>query len=165
MSLDRTFARLSLKPEHLWQALRIIGACALAYGGAKLIGLPEVYWSLITAVVVTQPELSNTLAAGLDRAIATLAGAALGFIVLEAAARGAPSMVLFWIALAPLALLTAIKPNLRLSCATLIIVVLVPSAGDPFSRPFDRVVEILLGALASVVATMAISPRIFRRRG
>lgn len=156
--------RWTLQSAHLWQMIRILGACALAFAGAKLIGLPEVYWSLITAVVVTQPELRNTLTAGRDRIIATLAGAAVGFIVLEAVAHGAPMLPLFWAALAPLALLTAIRPNLRLSCATLIVVVLVPTLAEPFARPFDRVIEILLGTVASIIVSAAISPERFFRR-
>ncbi|HLJ69756.1 MAG TPA: FUSC family protein [Roseiarcus sp.] len=152
------------KREHLWQTLRIIGACALAYLGAVLIGLPEIYWSLITAVVVTQPGLSDTLAAGRDRIVATLAGAILGFVVLEISALGAPKLPLFWAALAPLALLTAIKPNLRLASATLIVIVIVPSYGGVMVRPLDRVIEILVGVVASIVASAALDPaRLWRR--
>ncbi|HLW93336.1 MAG TPA: FUSC family protein [Roseiarcus sp.] len=148
--------RTALTPERLWHMARIMGACALAFIGATLIGLTEIYWSLITAIVVTQPDLSKTLAASSDRIIATLVGAALGFLVLEASAEGAPKLLLFWAALTPLVVLTAIKPNLRMSGVTLVVVVLVPSVGEPFVRPFDRVVEILLGVIASVIVTAAI---------
>jgi uncharacterized membrane protein YccC len=165
MPFDFGIGKSGPKPDHFWQMVRIIGACAFAYGGASLIGLPEIYWSLITAVVVTQPDLTNTLAAGRDRVVATLAGAALGLVVLEASARGAPRLLLFWVALAPLAMLTAIKPNLRLSCATLIVVVLVPSTGEALARPLDRVVEILVGVAASVIAAAAIDPSRLWRRG
>ncbi len=152
------FGSAVLKPEHLWQLFRLIGACALAYGSAALIGLPELYWSLITAIVVTQPEFSGTLTASRDRIVATLIGAAFGFLVLEAAAHGAPKLPSFAAALAALLLLTAIKPNLRMSGVTLIVVVLVPSASEPFVRPFDRVVEILLGTIASLIVSAALNP-------
>jgi uncharacterized membrane protein YccC len=161
---NRELGPAILKPEHLWQLCRLIGACALAYAAAALIGLPEVYWSLITAIVVTQPEFNKTLTASRDRVIATLIGAAFGFLVLEASAHGAPKLPLFIAALAALLLLTAIKPNLRIASVTLIVVVLVPSTGDPFVRPLDRVVEILLGTVASLVVSAAINPPSLWRR-
>jgi uncharacterized membrane protein YccC len=142
---------------HLWQTVRILAACALAYAGARLIGLSEYYWALVTAVVVTQPALPETLAAGRDRALGTLIGAVAGLAVIAAGQWGASTFALFWVALVPLAILTAIKPTLRLSCVTLVIVVLVPAPGNPFARPFERVVEILVGVLASIVVS-AVTP-------
>lgn len=141
---------------HFWQAARLLAACAVAYVGSKLIALPEPYWALVTAVVVTHPALGDTLSAGRLRVIGTLIGAFAGLVVIGAAELGFSSFVLFWIALAPLAMLTAVRPNLRLSCITLVIVVLVPASGGAFARPLERVVEILLGTLASVVVCAAI---------
>lgn len=141
------------KSEYLWQAVRILVACAMSYGGSRLIGLEEGYWALVTAVVVTQPALGSTLSAGRDRVIGTLIGALAGLGVLASAELGISSFTLFWIALIPLSVLTAVKPNLRLCCITLVIVVLVPSTGTPFVRPLERVLEILIGTLASIIVT------------
>ena len=135
----------------------LLAACALAYGAARLIGLSEDYWALVTAVVVTQPALPATLTAGRDRALATLIGALVGLAVIAAGQWGASTLALFWVALVPLAILTAMKPTLRLSCVTLVIVVLVPAPGNPFARPFERVLEILVGVLASIVVS-AVTP-------
>ena len=135
-----------LDRAHLWQTVRILAACALAYVGARLIGLSEDYWALVTAVVVTQPALPETLAAGRDRALGTLIGALVGLVVIAAGQWGASTFALFWVALVPLAILTAIKPNLRLSCVTLVVVVLVPAPGNPFARPLERVLEISRGS-------------------
>jgi uncharacterized membrane protein YccC len=145
-----------LRSEYLWQAVRILAACAVSYGASRLIGLQEGYWALVTAVVVTQPALDSTLAAGRDRVLGTVIGALAGLAVLGGGELGFSSLVLFWIALLPLAILTAIKPNLRLCCITLVIVVLVPStAGTRFVRPLQRVLEILIGTLASIAITAA----------
>jgi uncharacterized membrane protein YccC len=147
-----------LKTEHLWQAARILVACGISYGGSKLMGLQEGYWALITAVVVTQPALGSTLSAGRDRVIGTVIGALAGLAVLAGGEFGVSTSALFWIALIPLAVLTAIKPNLRLCCITLVIAVLVPSTGSPFVRPLQRVLEILIGTLASIIVT-AVFPK------
>jgi uncharacterized membrane protein YccC len=149
--------------ENLLHAVRILAACALAWGGSLMIGLAEGYWALITAVVVTQPALGDTLALARDRVVGTLIGALVGLGVLEAAVF-APLQILFWVALAPLALLTAIRPNLRLCCITLAIVVLPPLGGAPLVRPLQRIAEIVLGTLASVAVAAALPKRPPARR-
>jgi uncharacterized membrane protein YccC len=138
------------------QAIRIVAACALSYALARVLGLQEEYWALITAIVVTQPALEDTLTASGNRILGTLIGAVAGFAVLEAAQHGASPFAMFWVALVPMAVLTAFKQNLRLSCITLVVVALIPSTGGPFARPFDRVFGILLGTAASIAVAALI---------
>ncbi len=136
-----------------WQTLRILAACGLSAALGWYCGLKESYWALITAVIVTQPAFTDTWAAAVNRVSGTAIGAAVGFCVLVAARPGLPVELLFWIALVPLALLTAIRQNLRLSCITLVVVVLIPSHGPVFERPLDRVFGILLGTAASILVS------------
>ncbi len=146
-------------PAYVRHTIRLLAACALSYGMARAAALQEDYWAVITAIVVTQPLLDDTLAASRSRVLGTLLGAAAGFAVLVAAQRGLPIVPLFWCALVPLALLTAIWPTLRLSGVTLVVVVLIPSSEAPFLRPLDRVVGILLGTVASVIVTAVLRER------
>jgi uncharacterized membrane protein YccC len=147
---------MSVPRPRLWQTIRIVAACAIAEIFSSLAGLKEGYWALVTAVVVTQPALDDTLTASKNRILGTLIGAAAGFVVLEAVQHGLPRAPLFWLALLPLAVLTAFQQSLRLSCITLIIVVLVPSSAGLFARPLDRVFGILLGAAASILVAEVI---------
>src|SRR5271163_4669334 len=141
---------------HLWQAVRILAACALAYVAARLIGLSEFYWALVTAVVVTQPALPETLAAGRDRALGTLIGALAGLAVIAAGQQGGFDLR------AVLGCAGSARdidghethsspilrhPRHRGSRA---------GAGK-LARPFERVVEILVGVLASIVVS-AVTP-------
>jgi uncharacterized membrane protein YccC len=148
---DSSAAFADTWPGRLLHAARLLAACAVCTIIATEFGLKESYWALITVVVVTQPALTETIDASRTRIIGTLVGAAAGFVVLEAVQHGLPRLPLFWLALAPLALLSAIRQTLRLSCITLIVVVLIPAGGPPFERPLDRVYGILLGAAASIV--------------
>jgi uncharacterized membrane protein YccC len=141
-----------------WQAVRMVGACALAALAAYVLGLKEGYWALISAAVVMQPALGQTVAAGRNRILGTLVGAAAGLAVIEAGRLGAPIHIMFWVALVPLALLTAAVPYMRLTIITLIVVVLLPSDGLSFSPAIGRVVEILVGSVAAI-AVSAIRPR------
>jgi uncharacterized membrane protein YccC len=143
------------EPAYLWQAARIFAACAISYGISAFIGLEEAYWAPISAIYVAQPELQASFAAARDRVIATLIGAVTGLAVLQAARSGMYSMPLFWGALIPLSILSAVRPNLRLSCTTLVILVLVPSTGSVLSRPLERILEILLGTLVAIAVTAA----------
>ena len=120
-----------------WQTLRILSACGLAFGIAAAVGLPDRFWAMVTAVVVMQPALDATLSAGRDRIVGTMLGALAGFGVIEAARHGLALFAMFWVALVPLAMMTAVWPNLRLSCIALVVVVLVPSSDGlgPPARP------------------------------
>jgi uncharacterized membrane protein YccC len=137
----------------------MFAACAISYGVAELIGFHEGYWAPMSAAFVTQPALDATFVAARDRVFATLIGAATGLGVLLAAQSGVHSSLLFWGAMIPLSVLTALKPNLRLSVTTLIVLVLVPSSGPVLSRPLDRIYEILLGTLVAIAATAVIPAR------
>lgn len=140
------------------QALRLLSACALAFGAAGLLGIPEGYWSLITAIVVMQPDLSHTFTAGRDRIIATAVGAIVGIILIALRQQGLSTLPLFAAGLLPLVCLTAALPSMRMAGVTLVVVFLIPSEGDPYSRPLYRVLEILIGALACIAVSMLIFP-------
>jgi uncharacterized membrane protein YccC len=150
---------VSPRPAYLRQAARMFAACALSYVIAELIGFDEGYWAPMSAAYVAQPALEATFAAARDRVTATLIGAAAGLGVLLAAQGGVHSALLFWGAMIPLSILTALRPNLRLCVTTLIILALVPSSGPVLARPLDRICEILLGTLVAIAVTAAIPAR------
>jgi hypothetical protein len=151
----------AITPE-LRRFARTLISCMLSYGAAKLATLPELYWAVITTlVVVTQPSLNQALNTGRDQIIGAVIGAVVGVIGLVAILRGAPPLIVFAIALVPLAALAAWRPTLRLACVTLVIVVLVPASGmgSPFARPIDRVLEILIGAGAALIVAFLMPNR------
>ena len=123
-----------------------------------MVGLPEAFWAIITAIVVMQTDFSHTLSSGRDRTVATLIGAAVGVALIALRQLGLPTWPLLAVGLVPLAWLTAVAPNLRLACTTLVIVLLVPADGDPYLRALFRVADILFGVLACVVASVVVFP-------
>ena len=137
----------------------MLAACALAGVPTALLNIPDWYWSLITAVAVMQPDLHHTLTSGRDRMIATVIGAAVGLVLIYLRLHGLPSTPLFVVAMLPLALLTALRPNLRLSCTTLIVVFLLPSGSDPYGRALFRVVDILAGVVACILVSLTVYRR------
>jgi uncharacterized membrane protein YccC len=151
----------SITPE-LRRFARTLISCVLSYGAAKLATLPELYWAVITTlVVVTQPSLNQALNTGRDQITGAVIGGVVGVVGLVAILRGAQPLIVFAIALVPLAALAAWRPTLRLACVTLVIVVLVPASGmgSPFERPIDRVLEILIGAGAALIVAFLMPNR------
>ncbi|MCQ8242336.1 FUSC family protein [Rhizosaccharibacter radicis] len=140
------FRLSSLGPE-LRQTTRILAAVLATEIVARLLRLNEPYWALITAVIVTQARMGQTLEAGRDQVVGTLVGAAAGAVAISLSLLGWPRWPVFAGLLVPLAFLAALKPNLRLAGVTLVVVFLFPAAGGPFSRPIDRVLAILTGAV------------------
>jgi uncharacterized membrane protein YccC len=157
----------SLQPSKFSYAIlrrlaRTLLGALLAYGGARLATLPELYWAVITAlVVVTQPSLNAALTTGRDQISGAAIGGMAGGLGILAILQGAPPILVFAFELVPLAALAAWRPTLRLACVTLVVVVLIPATGggSPFERPVDRVFEILIGAAAAIVASFLLPNR------
>jgi hypothetical protein len=153
--------KLTPTPE-LRRFARTLVSCVLSYGVAKLATLPELYWAVITTlIVVTQPSLNQALNTGRDQIIGAVTGGVVGVVGLFAIVRGAPPLIVFSIALLPLAALAAWRPTLRLACVTLVVVVLIPASGmgSPFERPIDRVLEILIGAGSALLVAFLMPNR------
>ena len=123
-----------------------------------MLNIPDWYWALITVIAVMQPDLTHTMDAGRNRVIATVVGAAVGLLLIFLRLRGLPEIPLFVAAMLPLGLLTGIRPNLRLSCTTLIVVFLLPGGSDPYGRALFRVLDILAGVVACLAVSLVVYP-------
>ena len=140
----------------LRQAARTLVSVFLSGAVSGLFGLREAPWALITAAIVTSSSVTGTWTAGRDQIVGTLIGAVAGAAAIGLTLLGYPKMPVFWVILAPLALLAAARPTLRLTCVTLVVVFLFPSPGHAFDRPVDRVAAILTGALVSLVVSFVV---------
>jgi len=63
--------------ENWPDAVRLFAAALLAYVLARLLGLHEVHWAVLTALITARGHAAGTARAGLERLIATVAGALL----------------------------------------------------------------------------------------
>lgn len=144
-------------------SLRITLAGLLAYAVGHLISLTQVYWAVLTAIIVMQASVGGSLKATIDRLVGTIAGAAWGVAATLAvphpdalATAGALAL-----ALVPLAVLVALWPGYRVAPVTATIVLLGPAgAAGVVQAALDRVVEIAIGcAVALAVALVTVSSR------
>src|SRR5580658_7248398 len=62
-------------------SLRITLAALIAYALGQLLGLHQVYWAVLSAVIVLQVSVIGSLKATVERLIGTLGGAVWGVVV------------------------------------------------------------------------------------
>jgi len=145
--------------------VQALTAASLSLLIAEALALPQSYWAVISALIIVQGSLGGTLVAGIDRVVGTLAGAALG--VAAALARGfwdAPEIVFLVPAVAPVALLAAIRPSFRVAPVTAAIVLLASSSNaSPLAAALYRVVEISLGTTVGIAVSILVLPSRARR--
>jgi uncharacterized membrane protein YccC len=142
-------------------ALRLLAGAMLAYLVARLLGLHEAHWAVLTALITARGHAGGTARAGVERLIATVAGAGLAIAAswLRHAGHVDGGVILF-LALAPLCLLVALKPNYRgAPIAALIVLSAGPAAGmGPLDTALLRTGEIAIGAVAAMFVSAFVFP-------
>jgi len=143
-------------------SLRLILASLLTFAIGHLLGLPQSYWAVLTALIVTQASVGGSLKAAVDRFAGSLGGAAWGVAVsltLPHATVWGLAVTLV-VALAPLAVLTAFRPAYRIAPVTAIIILLTPTsqAVGPVLSAFHRVLEVGLGSVVALGVALLVLP-------
>lgn len=133
-------------------ALRMVLAAALAFGVSKLSHLPEGYWAVISALIVTRPDVADAVQAGLMRASGTLAGCAVGIAAAFARRHGAPEALALIAMLAVIAPLAAHDARFRAApMAAMIVAAAGQHGADPMTVALTRLLEIVLGIAAGLL--------------
>ncbi len=137
-------------------------AAVLALAAAQLAGLPLPLWSVLTAVIVTQMSVGRSLKTARDYLVGTLGGALYGGAVAVLIPHQSELALIgvLVLAIAPLALIAAIRPNLNVVPITAIIVLLVPTFthSSPLDSAINRVLEVALGAVVGLLVSFFVLP-------
>ena len=136
-----------------------VAAC-LAYAAADLLDLPQGFWAVMTAIVVTQANVGASLGLAIDRLLGSLLGVLVGGGVALVLAN---SHALRYAGLAAtilvLAFFSARRPALRIACVTAAIVILGdPRLGAPIHAAGYRMIEVTIGAVVSILTTLVFFP-------
>jgi uncharacterized membrane protein YccC len=141
---------------------RMTVAGLLAYALAEIFALPQGYWAVFSAIIITQASVGGSVRATADRLIGTIGGALAGAVVAyfvphqTALSLGAGLLV----ALAPLTLLAALRPNYRIAPVTAAIVLMSPGAqqlGAVGSAAY-RILEITVGSFVGLAVSLVLLP-------
>jgi uncharacterized membrane protein YccC len=154
--------RAPLRRLHLALAVRITVAAILSLVAAQLLGLPLPLWAVLTAMIVTQMSVGRSLKATGDYLAGTVGGAIYGGLVAVLIPHESELalLIVLVIAVAPLALLAAGRPNMNVVPITAIIILLLPGLthADPLSSAINRVLEVALGAVVGLVVSFVVLP-------
>jgi len=143
-------------------SLRITLASLLTFAIGHLLGLSQAYWAVLTALIVTQASVGGSLKATVDRFAGSLGGAAWGVAV----SLSLPHTTVWGlaltltVALAPLAVLTALNPAYRIAPVTAIILLLTPTSqtAGPLVVAAHRMLEIGLGSVVALAVALLVLP-------
>src|SRR5271169_4382277 len=146
--------------------LRLCGRVTVAglatYALAELLHLPLALWAVLTAIIVTQLSVGRTLKATIDYFVGTLSGAVFSSLVATLIPHASELDVLavLAIALAPLALLAAIKPSFTVAPFTAVMVLLVPTFthAGPLESAYYRMIEVALGGIIAIAVSFLVFP-------
>ena len=139
---------------------RVTIAALLALVLAQYLALPLPLWAVLTAVIVTQLSVGRSLKVTIDYFVGTLGGALYGgaIAVLVPHTSEVALLAVLAIAIAPLALVAAIKPSLNVAPITAIIVLLLPSIthASPLDSAIYRVLEVALGGITGLAVSFLV---------
>lgn len=142
--------------------LRMTVAAVAGLGLAQALNLPLPLWTVLTALIVTQMSIGRSLKTSIDYLIGTVGGTIYGaaLALLIPHETEAALLVVLVLAVAPLALLAALKRNLSAVPVSSIIVVLMPAIthAGPLESAINRVLEVGLGVVVGLVVAFLVMP-------
>ncbi len=163
--MHRPLAFLSTHRAEARHTARVMTAVLAAYILYATLDLPQGYWAVFTTLIVMQASIGGTVGASVDRMYGTVLGAVVGggAAALRTLSPVGLSPTGLGVALVLSAGFTAyvamLRPNMKVAPVTAAIMLL-SSAGKlgPLHAAAYRVVEIGIGSVIGVAATLLIFP-------
>jgi uncharacterized membrane protein YccC len=145
--------------RHIKQGIKTGLAGAITYGIYAGWNLPEGYWAVFTALVVTQTNLGASWKAALYRTIGSTTGAVAAALLTPIVGTGRlrAGIVLFLLA-AFFGYLTALHPSFAAAGFTVAIILVFSSRDEPWHLAWYRVLYTLMGAFVAFAVGVLIWP-------
>ncbi len=136
-------------------------ASLLTYAAALALGLPSSYIGVVTAVIVLQAYVADSLQMAAYRMSGTLVGALISVLILAVNPGGETyTGLLLFLSLAFCGFLTSYAPQFRMAAITVAIVFLMGVHSEDWRVvAIDRVVEIALGIACAVLVSLLVWPQ------
>jgi uncharacterized membrane protein YccC len=154
--------RLRSRKAQLALAVRITVAAVAAFAVALAFQLMLPLWAVLTSLIVTQLSVGRSLKVSRDYLFGTVGGALYGgaIAVLIPHSGELELLALLALAVAPMALLAAIRPSFNTAIVTSVIVLLLPEMrhAPALSSAIDRVLEVGVGAVTGLLVSFLVWP-------
>ena len=143
-------------------AVRVTVATLLTYVLSLLLNVPQVLWTVLTAVVMSQLSLGKSLKTAIDYFFGTVGGAVYSGLVSAFVPHQTELqfLIVLTLSIAPLAFLGAIWPRLSVAPFTAVMVLLAPTIthASPLQSAFYRVIEVGLGGVTALFVSFFVLP-------
>lgn len=153
--------KLPLSRMRRRDAARLAIQSAAAAAGMLLLmrslGLAEEFVGILSAVLVVQPSIGNTLGAARDRIVATLVGSAIGIACLVLLPAGYGTAAALALSMLVINAIAALRPEWRYGTVAAVALAL-GSDGDAFETAKARALAIGIGAAVGAIATLVVWP-------
>jgi hypothetical protein len=164
IDVSRRWLRAWMRKNRVQLALtlRMTVAAVAGLGLAQALALPLPLWTVLTALIVTQMSIGRSLKTSIDYFVGTVGGtiygAALALLIPHDTEWAL--LVVLILAVAPVALVAALKRNLNAVPVSSIIVVLMPALthAGPLDSAIYRVLEVGLGVVVGLVVAFLVLP-------
>lgn len=141
---------------------RVGVSATLAYLVATLQHVPETYWPVMSAVIVARGGARGAGGSASDRLIGTLAGAAFGLAATTLRHLGLPDWALLFLAMAPMAFLSADNAAFRAAPMAAMIVLSATASGKTglfgLGVAALRVMDVGMGTLVALFVSYVLLP-------
>ena len=132
--------------------IRTTIAAVLALLFARMLGMPEVHWAVISALIVVQADFGSSLLISWQRLAGTALGASVGSLLAEYAGRSA---LVFGFGVLGIGVLSAAlrlgRPANRFAAIALSIVMLIHRADAAWIVALHRFIEVAAGIVAGLL--------------
>ena len=146
----------------LRHAVRVTVAALIAYGIGETLALPQAYWAVFTAVLVSQASVGGSVKAAADWLMGTLGGGAYAAAVTTLVPETDPvtKAAALAVALLPLAFLAAVRPTFRFAPVTGVIIILIAPVTQlsPLEAATNRLGEICVGGFIGLIVSLFVLP-------
>lgn len=145
---------------HMRHGIKVGLACVLTYFVSDFIGLPYAFWAVITAVIVMQMHVADSIHMCLYRFWGTAIGAGIGILaILVFPPTPLWTLLGLFVSTGLCAYLTKYNARFRMAAITVVIVYLTSlGAEDRVVFTLYRVAEIGLGVFCAFVVSIAVWP-------
>jgi uncharacterized membrane protein YccC len=144
----------------LRQAIQTTVAACISYAFVQSLGLPQGFWAVMTAILVTQANVGASLGLAVDRLMGSLLGVLVGgAVALALAETHELKFAGLAVTVMVLGFFAARRPSLRIACVTAAIVILGdPQLGPPITSAEHRMLEVAIGTLIAIATTLLVFP-------
>jgi uncharacterized membrane protein YccC len=161
--LGVTVIPIRLDPLRARRAAQSALACVIALVLAVVYRLPHGYWSLVTIIVMTQPNVGASISKGAMRLVGTLLGAVLGVLLLSLVQEPVPFVLLLSAIVVTTSYLGAggLYPYVFTILGVTAIIVSMSGLLEPeqgISIAVDRSAEVALGIIIALIVTATVWP-------